>query len=236
MENIDETLKELATQRQAEFNAKLTPGCKPMLGVKLPNLRKMAKEIAKEDYKKFLEEYPEDYYEHEMLKGLVIGYAKDDFETLLRYANAFIPKIHDWAVCDVFCQTFKATQKNREEAWNWLMKYAYADGEFEQRVVAVMLMSHFLTDEYTDKVLECMNRLKNEGYYTRMGVAWCVATAYAKYPEKTRKYLENNELDDWTFNKSIQKMTESYRISDEDKTALRKMKRKTIKMGKTQHL
>lgn len=226
-ENIDDMLKSLATRHQADFSTKLTPGCKPMIGVKIPELRKIAKQIAKQDYKKFLEKYPEEYFEHEILKALVIGYAKDDFDVIIGYADAFVPKIHDWAVNDIFCSTFKIAQKNREKVWEWLSGYAVIEEEFSQRVVAVMLMAHFLVDEYIDKVLECMNRLKYDGYYTKMGVAWCVATAYAKYPEKTHKFLLDNELDDWTFNKSIQKMTESFRVSDTDKELLRKMKRKS---------
>lgn len=226
-QDIDDMLKSLATRHQADFSAKLTPGCKPMIGVKIPELRKIAKQIAKHDYKKFLEEYPEEYFEHEILKALVIGYAKDDFDVIISYADAFVPKIHDWAVNDIFCSTFKIAQKNREKVWEWLSGYAVIEEEFSQRVVAVMLMAHFLVDEYIDKVLECMNRLKYDGYYTKMGVAWCVATAYAKYPEKTHKFLLDNELDDWTFNKSIQKMTESFRVSDTDKELLRKMKRKS---------
>lgn len=226
-QDIDDMLKSLATRHQADFSAKLTPGCKPMIGVKIPELRKIAKQIAKQDYKKFLEEYPEEYFEHEMLKALVIGYAKDDFDVIIGYADAFVPKIHDWAVNDIFCSTFKIAQKNREKVWDWLSGYAAVEEEFSQRVVAVMLMSHFLVDEYIDRVLECMNNLKYDAYYTKMGVAWCVATAYAKYPEKTHKFLLYNELDDWTFNKSIQKMTESFRVSDTDKEILKKMKRKS---------
>ncbi|MDD6798736.1 MAG: DNA alkylation repair protein [Clostridia bacterium] len=225
-ENIDELLEKMATKHQAAFNSKLVPGSKPILGVKIPELRKMAKQIAKQDYKKFLTEYPEEYYEHELLKAFVIGYAKDDFETVIKYADEFVPKIHDWAVNDAFCQTFSIARKNREETWEWLSKYVTSDAEFPQRVVAVLLMSHFLVDEYIDRVLECMNRLKYDGYYTKMGVAWCVATAYAKYPGKTLEFLKDNELDDWTYNKSIQKMAESFRVSDEDKKMLKKMKRK----------
>ena len=71
-----------------------------------------------------------------------------------------------------------------------------------------------------------MDKLDNPAYYTKMGVAWCVATAYAKYPEATMQYLKDNKLDDWTYNKSIQKMIESFRVPDEDKKILRAMKRK----------
>ena len=105
------------------------------------------------------------------------------------------------------------------------MGYGAKQEEFSQRITAVLLMSHFLTDDYIDRVLEQMNRLNFDGYYTKMGVAWCVATAYAKYPEKTYAFLLDNRLDDWTYNKSIQKMRESFRVSAEDKEMLQKMKR-----------
>ena len=101
--------------------------------------------------------------------------------------------------------------------------------EFEQRVVSVMLMDHFLTEEYIARVLSVWDRLDHPGYYRKMGVAWGVATAYAKYPKETYAFLLENHLDDETYNKAIQKMIESYRISAEDKEILRGMKRKLQK-------
>jgi hypothetical protein len=105
------------------------------------------------------------------------------------------------------------------------MGYAKKDEEFSQRVVAVLLMSHFLVPDYIDEVLAVMDTLQYDGYYTKMGVAWCVATAYAKFPKETAGYLADNKLQDWTYNKAIQKMCESYRVSNEDKIELRKRKK-----------
>ena len=138
-----------------------------------------------------------------MLQGLVIGYVKAEMEELLEYAAAFIPKIHDWSVNDGFCSTFKIVRKHRAEVWDFLMQYRASESEFEQRVVAVMLMDH-----------------------CKMGVAWGIATAYAKFPQETQAFLLENELDDYTYNKAIQKMLESYRVSAEDKEMLRGRKRK----------
>lgn len=147
-------------------------------------------------------------------------------EELLEYAAAFIPKIHDWSVNDGFCSTFKIVRKHRAEVWDFLMQYRASESEFEQRVVAVMLMDHFLVPEYIDRVLAVYNSLKHEGYYCKMGVAWGIATAYAKFPQETQAFLLENELDDYTYNKAIQKMLESYRVSAEDKEMLRGRKRK----------
>ena len=156
----------------------------------------------------------------------MLGYAKDEIETILSYADRFIPKIKDWSVNDSFCQNFTVARKHPERVYEWLLGYAVKEEEFSQRVVAVLLMSHFLVPEYIDKVLEVMDTLQYDGYYTRMGVAWCVATAYAKFPKETAAYLEDNKLQDWTYNKAIQKMCESYRVGDEDKTYWKARKRK----------
>lgn len=223
---LEPRLKALAEEKLANFSSGLNPNCKPMLGVRLPELRKIAKEIAKTDYKGFLEECPDIYFEYETLKAYVLGYAKDDIETILSYADRFVPTIGDWSVNDSFCQNFTIARKYPERVFDWLMGYAKKNEEFSQRVVAVLLMSHFLVPEYIDKVLAVMDTLQYDGYYTKMGVAWCVATAYAKFPKETAVYLADNKLQDWTYNKAIQKMCESYRVSPEDKEYWKARKRK----------
>jgi len=223
---LEPRLKALASEKLANFSSGLNPNCKPMLGVRLPELRKLAKEIAKTDYKGFLEEGPDTYFEYETLKAYVLGYAKDDIDTLLSYADRFVPTIGDWSVNDSFCQNFTIARKYPERVFDWLMGYAVKELEFSQRVVAVLLMSHFLVPEYIGKVLSVMDTLQYDGYYTKMGVAWCVATAYAKFPKETAAYLEDNKLSDWTYNKAIQKMCESYRVAEADKVYWKERKRK----------
>lgn len=223
---LEPRLKALASEKLANFSSGLNPNCKPMLGVRLPELRKLAKEIAKTDYKGFLEEGPDTYFEYETLKAYVLGYAKDDIDTLLAYADRFVPTIGDWSVNDSFCQNFTIARKYPERVFDWLMRYAVKNMEFSQRVVAVLLMSHFLVPEYIGKVLSVMDTLQYDGYYTKMGVAWCVATAYAKFPKETAAYLEDNKLSDWTYNKAIQKMCESYRVAEADKVYWKERKRK----------
>lgn len=226
LEEINQRLYALSEEKNAKRSSSITPGAKPMLGARIPDLRKLAKEIAKGDYQSFLKNCPDDYFEQQALQAFVIGYAKDDIEVLLSCADAFLPKIQDWAVNDAFCQNFSIARKHREIVWNWLLPYAKKQEEYAQRVVAVLLMSHFLVDDYILPVLDRMNTLTFDGYYTKMGVAWCVATAYAKYPKETHAFLLENQLDNWTYNKSIQKMLESYRVSDEAKEILRTMKRR----------
>lgn len=220
--SLNETLFSL--KKDSKLKNPFPNSCE-VIGVPVPELRKIAKNIAKDNYIDFLKNCPNDiYFEHQMIKGMVIGYAKDDIIEILKYCDEFIPTIHDWAVCDTFCTTLKIVTKNREIVWNWLQQYITGQ-EFSQRVVAVISLSYFLTDDYINQVLDTMNKLKNQGYYTKMGIAWCIATAYAKYPKETMDFFKNNQLDNWTFNKSIQKSIESYRVPLNDKTILKSMKR-----------
>lgn len=215
-----------AEEKFQKFTSGLIPDSDPIIGVRVPLIRKLAKKIAREDYRSYLAGARDDSYEEICLQGFVIGYLKADVEEVLAYARDFIPKIHDWSVNDGFCATFLIAKKYPERVWDFLMQYRDSDKEFEQRVVAVMLLDHFLVEEYIDRVFKVWDSLKQEGYYCKMGVAWGVATAYAKFPKETHAFLQENHLDDFTYNKSIQKMLESYRIPKEDKEILRAMKRK----------
>ncbi len=223
--DIINELKSYSDVKITQYNNTLIPDIEPMLSVRIPYIRKYAKQLAKEDWKGYLKVTKNEYYEEKLLTAFVIGYAKGELDEILKAAKEFIPLISNWAVNDGFCQTFSIARKYPQEVWDFLMEYMDSQDEFKLRVIAVTLMSHYLNDEYIDRVLDVYNTIPNVGYYTYMGVAWGVATAYAKYPQKTHQFLLECKLDDLTYNKSIQKMLESYRVSDEDKITLRKMKR-----------
>lgn len=105
------------------------------------------------------------------------------------------------------------------------MPYLKSDKEFELRAAAVLMMDYYLTEEYIEQVLAAYNQISPVGYYTQMGVAWGIATAYAKFPKQTMVFLQENTLDNFTYNKAITKMLESYRVPSEDKAILQGMKR-----------
>ena len=224
---IRKRLESMAETKYKEFSQSLIPGSRTILGVRIPALRTLARELAKGDWKTYLDNAVDDSFEEVNLQGFVIGYAKSDYETLLPYIKRYVAKINDWSLCDGFCATLKITKKYKPEFKELLKEYAHKDTEFDQRFVAIMLMDYYLEDEDIDETLAMLDTLKHDSYYRKMGVAWAVATAMAKQREKTLEYMQpgNNTLDDWTYNKSIQKMIESYRISDEDKVMLRAMKR-----------
>ena len=208
------------------FTSSLIPSSRPIIGVRLPLLRSMAKEIAKGDWQTFLQEAPENYYEEVQLKGFVIGYAKAELSVIFPYITEHIGKIDDWSLCDSFCSNLKIVAKNRPFFLSYIEKLSRCEGEFPQRVAAVLLMDYYLTDTYIDQALAILDSLKNQKYYCKMAVAWAVATAWAKQREKTYYYLQpgNNSLDIWTYRKAIQKMLESRRVSKEDKEYLRQLR------------
>lgn len=225
-EEIRTYLLKHAENEFQKFTSSLLPGTEGILGVRVPEIRKLARKIAADDWRTYLSDAQDDSYEEIMLQGFVLGYADAGIGELLERTAIFIPKIDNWSVNDGFCSTFKIARKHRKRVWDFLMQYKKSPHEFEQRVTAVMLMDHFLVEEYIDRVLLVWEELQHEGYYCKMGVAWGIATAYATFPEKTHAFLDENRLDDFTYNKAIRKMLESYRITPEQKAVLRTMIRK----------
>lgn len=258
-------LEALACQDYKKFSAGLIPTLNEknvMLGIRIPQLRKMAKEISKkENWREFLDGYNKNkdelsienepgrivlggsdnvkypYYEEIMIEGMVINLAKMSITERLERIRIFVPKIDNWAICDIFCANEKWVKDNRAVIWEFLQPYLKSDKEFEIRYGVIMLLSAFLDNEYIDRVLEALDvipcvRLENkklpvekrkkggpiiENYYVEMAVAWCLATALAKCREQTIAYLKRSSLSKSVLKRAAQKMRESYRISQEDK-------------------
>ena len=224
--SVKERLIELSEEKYRKFSSSLIPNIDNVLGVRLPVLRKLAKEIYKSDnWQDFLNQKQSDYMEEVMLQGMIIGLVKDEPQNILNYIKDFVPKINNWAVCDSFCTGLKFTNTNKALVWDFLQMYFQSDKEYELRFGIVMLLSYFIEDFYIDKVLKILDKVNHEGYYVKMAVAWAVSICYIKFSEKTQKYLHVSNLNNWTYNKSIQKIIESYRIDKQTKELLKKMKR-----------
>ncbi len=227
--DVKKRLLELAEPEYREFHGKLLPGVEDILGVRVPALRKLAKEIISSDWRAFLEENAGETYEERQLLGLVTAGAwkKMDLEELLARTAAFVPKIDNWAVCDVFCGSYKAADGACSAAvWEFLQPYFQSEQEYELRFAVVMALSHYCDGEHADEAFRLFDGIRSEAYYVRMAVAWAVSVYFVKLPERTMEYLNKCELDDWTFNKALQKITESYRVDRETKDRIRRMKRK----------
>lgn len=231
-------LREEAEEKYRDFSSGLIPGVEPMLGVRIPKLRKQAKQMAAGDFGSMLRSMSaaeaerleilgrkEYFFEEITLAAMIIGYAKGDLREILHFAKAFVPYIKNWSVNDTFCQTFKLARRYPEEVWEALIAPGLVSHEeYEQRVAAVLMMSHYLQPDWISRVLSALTNMPHEGYYADMGIAWAVATAYAKFPKETRVLIEEETLAPEIHNKAIQKMIESFRVSEEDKKWLRTRK------------
>ncbi|MBG9791364.1 DNA alkylation repair protein [Paenibacillus dendritiformis] len=216
----------LAEEKYRQFSASLIPNINNVVGVRLPELRKLARTIAKGDWRTYLAQADSDYFEEVMLQGMVIGCAKADVEEILRHVAAFVPKIDNWSVCDSFCSGLKIASSHKERTWEFIQPYLASDKEYEIRFGVVMLLNYYADEDYIHQVLERLDRIKHEGYYVKMAVAWAVSICFVKLPDITMGYLRGNSLDDFTYNKALQKITESYRVDPGTKALIRSMKRK----------
>lgn len=225
---IRDKLIELQDTKYKEFNKKLCPDTNwEMLGIRIPILRKLAKEILKSNdynWKEFVENENIKYYEEVLLQGFIIGYSKIDFNEKLKYIEMFVPRIDGWSISDTFVPTLKIKEKDLLQYWNFILPYTKSEKEFDVRFSIISMLDYFITDEYIDIVISNLTQIKHDGYYVKMAVAWVIAEIGIKYNEKAMKLLKDNNLDKFTHNKAIQKMIESYRISNEQKDILRKMK------------
>ena len=141
MDKIREKLFEKQDLKYKEFHSSLCPNVDKIIGVRVPELRKMAKEIALQDYDDFLTNAQNEYYEELLLQGLVIGYAKISIEETFKYLKTFVPQINSWAVCDTTCSNLKITKKHMEELWNFLETYINSENEYEIRFALVMYLN-----------------------------------------------------------------------------------------------
>lgn len=225
-EKVKIDIKDMADEKYRNFHSNLCPGTENIMGVKIPILRDYAKKLNKEyTLEQILSEVEDEYYEETMLKGILIGLNKNEnIEKILKYVQEFIPKINNWAVCDVFCGGLKITNKNKERVWNFLQKYLQSDKEFEIRFGLVMILGYYIDEEHLSRDFEIFDSITNEEYYVKMAKAWAISIALVKYYDQTLEYLKNTNMDKWTYNKAIQKAIESYRITDSQKQYLRELK------------
>lgn len=222
---IREQLEELAEEKYRKFSSSLTPGKENILGVRLPLIRKMASKIVKGDWRHYLEQATEDSMEEVLLQGFVIHACHADLEEKLTLAADFIPKIDCWPVCDSFCSGFKTDMKSRERVWQFIQPYFKSEKEYEIRFGVVMLL-HYLQQQYAPTAFAHFDQIKHEGYYVKMAVAWVISMYFVHLPDLTMKYLRQNDLDDFTYNKALQKITESFRVDEEIRKEIKSMKRK----------
>lgn len=224
MDEIECRLKDMQDEQYRLFQAKLMPGVDPgrIIGVRTPQLRKLAKELAKRpEVEVFLKELPHRYYDEYNLHGFIISETKD-YAKAVAQVDALLPWVDNWATCDLLSP--KAFKKHRPELKQDILRWMASSETYTIRFGLEMVMTHFLDEDFEPEWLERAAAVQSEEYYVNMMIAWFFATALAKQWDAAIPYLENRLLGEWVHRKTIQKATESYRITQEQKELLRKLR------------
>ncbi|MCR4821468.1 MAG: DNA alkylation repair protein [Treponema sp.] len=230
MENVKliEELFNLKDSNYKKFQSSLIPTINPenVIGIRTPALKDLAKKICRnpEVYKKeeFLSQLPHKYFDEDQLHAFIISLEKD-FNLCIKMMEDFLPFINNWATCDQLCPlSFKKKKKNLLPCIDSWLK---SGKTYTVRFGIKVLMQHFLDLDFKIQYAEAVAEISSDEYYVNMMRAWYFATALAKQWDSIIPFIEKNQLDDWTHNKTIQKSIESYRIIEERKSYLRKLKK-----------
>lgn len=198
-----------------------------VIGIRTPIIKKIAKEIAKGDWRKFQELSINDIYEEKVLKGLVLSYVKEDYKIIEPYLLEFYYKYVDsWAVCDVVVGSLKLINKNKDEYFYLVKNFYKSENPWVVRVGLVSFLDYYIEEKYLDEIFEICLKVKSDEYYVKMALAWLISILFVKERDRTLEFLNINRenIDVWTYNKALQKIIESLRVSSEDKLLMKKMK------------
>lgn len=225
MTEIQKKLFELSDKDYAAFQARLTPNVEAdrFIGVRVPVLRKFAADFSKTpECAEFLASLPHEYYDENLLHSVILEKRKD-YDDCIEKVDKFLPYVDNWAVCDTLSP--KVFAKHRDALIDKVREWIASDRTYTCRFGIDMLMTHYLDGSFKPEYLELPAEVKSEEYYVRMMIAWYYATALAKQWDSAIPYIENNRLPIWTHNKTIQKAIESYRITPEQKSYLKTLRR-----------
>ena len=207
-------------EKYKEFHSSIVLNSKyEMIGIRLPIMRNIAKEIAKTNIEEFLKYSQNKYYEEVMIQGLVIATIKDE-DIFYKYFQKHVKKIDNWALCDSFCNSIKIVKKYEEKYFPLTINMCLNEEEFISRTGLVTILAHFINEKNLQKIFDVLNKIKSDKFYINMAQAWLVCELYIKHPKETLKFIEKNNLNKFTHNKAISKIHDSYRVSKEDKDYL----------------
>ena len=225
MDIIINKLNDLSDNEYKTFSSNLIPNVEKenVLGVRIPLIRKLAKEIKDEDYiDDFLLELPHKYQEEYLLHGILLSIKYKDIDILLDKLDDFLGYVNNWAVTDIISP--KLFKKYPKKVYKYIKKWVKSKDEYVIRFGVVSLLQFYLDENYDKMVLELVSKIKSNYYYVNMAIAWFYSFALIKQYDDAIIYFRDRKLDKWIHNKSIQKAIESYRISDDKKEYLRSLK------------
>jgi len=222
-----ETLKLKSSDSLKEFSQKIIPTkYSEIIGVKIPELRKIAKECAKEDFYNFLNVLSDKYFEEIMLRGMAIGYADLPYRERIKYIDDYLVLADNWAHIDSVVSTYKFIVKNKESFWKEVLKHLQSKHVYGVRFSLVVMLVYYIEEGYLDKIFNAVDSLNLEEYYVSMAAAWLLSVCYVKFPKETENYLVNAKIDNLTYNRTVQKICDSYRVDKQNKEKMKKSKRK----------
>ena len=224
MKEIVELLFSKQDIKYRDFQAPLFPNLEKerMIGVRTPELKRLAKELyGSETANNFIETLPHYYFDENQLHAFLISLIKD-YQTCLNEVDRFLPYVDNWGTCDQLSP--KVFAKHKGELITQVKKWLKSKHAYTVRFAIGVLMQHYLDESFKEEYMKLVAAIKSEEYYINMMAAWYFATALAKQWNTTIKYLEEQKLSPWVQNKTIQKAVESYRITDEQKAYLKSLK------------
>lgn len=223
--NIVKQLKEFQDTDYRSFQIKLMPSVSPqsIIGVRTPDLRMMTRALAGTPMaEEYLSELPHEYFEENQVHAFLISEEKD-FGKCIELLEEFLPFIDNWATCDQLSP--KVFKKHKKELVPYIYKWIDSDATYTMRFGIGMLMEHFLGDDFSTEYLDKVAEIRTDKYYVNMMTAWFFATALSKQWDATLPYIQNERLDDWTHNRTIQKAKESTRLTGGQKEFLQRLKK-----------
>lgn len=220
-QDIRQRLFALQDEKFRDFHSRLIPTVPPdsIIGVRTPELRKLAKEVGTEPA--FLSDLPHKYYDENQLHALIISGMKD-FDECTARLEEFLPFVDNWATCDQM--SVKIFKKHTQQLLPFVKKWLDSGHTYTVRYGVGCLMNYYLDSEFSPEYMEIVANIRSNEYYINMMIAWYFATALAKQYSEAMKYIDQHRLGDWTHRRAIQKAIESCRITDEQKKYLRTLK------------
>lgn len=186
-----------------------------LIGIRVPKLRSIAREISKGNVDEFLKRIGNTYYEEVMIYGFVLANSEEEY--IDRYLMDYIKKVDNWAICDSFVSSLKIINKKMGKYWMYFTSLIDLNSEFQTRTSIVVFMNYYLCDNYIDRVLNIVSNIRTDYYYINMAISWLLSVAIINYQDKVIDILKSKKLSKFVQNKTISKIQDSYRVSKEIK-------------------
>lgn len=225
MKNREKLLQQLYSNADVDyknFTKKLIPGDFQILGVRIPILKSLVKKMTEEEKNYLMKMDKSEIFELNMLKALTIANLKE--KNIYRlYFDKIYPEIDNWSICDTFIATSKIIKKDKEYYFNRAQELLKSKKEYDNRIAFVIILNYFIDEEYIHEIFPLIYNYRSDKYYANMALAWLLSEMYVRFPEKTKIFLLNSNLDKEVIRMSIRKIKDSYRVDIENKEWLKKL-------------